>query len=397
VSRPEPLAASTFSIVCLSSQDWDVPLPTNRQQIMSRAAGRGHCVLFVESGGFLGRHVWALARRPGRRSLLRRLTVGEEVAPRIRVRKLLAPMPFGQRYAFANRVNWAFGRRSLGRTARKMPAPRVAWIYDPRGAKALGALGEAFGVYDCVDDYPEQTVGRHNRALVAAADRDAARRSRIVFTTAQPLFDRHSAANPRTYLVPNVGDFDHFARAADRSSADPELLELPRPVLGFAGSLDPRKVDLDVLRRLADSFPTGTVLLAGPARGAYRSSMDELVSRRNVRWLGFRRYEELPEVIAAFDVALIPYLENDYTRSCFPLKVYEYLAAGKPVVATGLPELAELAPHVVLATTASSAVEAVGAALTHEARGATERQALAARNTWETRTSRLLELIGHEL
>lgn len=393
----EQPAASPFSVICLSSQDWDVALPTNRQQIMSRTARRGHRVLFVETGGFIGRHLWRLVRGPRRRSLARRLTVGEEVAGNIKVRKLVAPVPFGQWYGAANRLNWAVGARAIGRAARRLPAPRVTWIYDPRAVEALGALGDAFGVYDCVDDYPEQAGGGRRRALVAAADRGAAARSRVVFATARPLYERHVAVNARTHLVANVGDFDHFAGAVDRSSADPELLDLPRPVLGFAGNLTASKVDFGILDALADAFSDGTLLVAGPAHGHARARLDDLRARSNVRWLGVQSYERLPRVIAAFDVALIPYLSNAYTRSCFPLKVYEYLAAGKPVVATGLPELAGLGPHVVLVRGAAEAVSAVSDAVEHAERGRQERIALAARNTWEARTTRLLELVQSEL
>lgn len=391
-------SSSRFSIVCLSSQEWHAPLPTNRQQIMTRAARRGHRVLFVETGGFVGRHLWRLVRGPGRGSLARRLTVGEDVAPRIRVRKLLTPVPFAQRYELANRVNWALGSRLIRREARMLPGPRVAWMYDPRSVEAVGTFDENFAVYDCVDDYAEQAAyATRSKALVQAADRAAAVRARIVFATTKPLLERHVARNARTYLVPNVGDYEHFRGAADRSTAEPELLELPRPVLGFAGNLSSTKVDLDLLEVLAEAFPQATLLIAGPAQGSARSGVYRLASRPNVSWLGFRSYDTLPGVVAAFDVALIPYLENDYTRSCFPLKVYEYLAAGKSVVATGLPELAGLEPHVIGADGTEDAVRAVAEAVERGAAGKDDRIALAARNTWETRTSRLLDLVESEL
>ena len=358
-----PNGSPRFSIVCLSPQDWGSRMPTNRQQIMSRAAGKGHRVLFVETGGFLGRHLWRLVRGPGRASLARRLVSGEQVAPEIRVRKLLTVVPFAQRYKVANRLNWAIGAALIRREARALPAPTVTWIYDPRGVAALGSFGEAFAAYDCVDDYPEQAnYARRSKALVAAADRASAERSRVVFATTGPLLERHSAVNPRTHLVPNVGDFAHFSVAADRSIAEPELLALPRPVLGFAGNLTPDKVDFDLLEELAGAFGS-TVLLAGPVDPSARDAVARLARSDNVRVVGFRSYADLPRVIAAFDVGLIPYVENEYTRSCFPLKLYEYLAAGKSVVATGLPELAGREPHVVLARGTDAAIDAVRAAL----------------------------------
>jgi glycosyltransferase involved in cell wall biosynthesis len=395
---PAPPAAGAFSIVCLSPQDWDAPLPTNRQQIMSRAARRGHRVVFVETGGFVGRHLWRLLRGLSRGSLARRLLAGDEVAPGIRVVKLLNLLPFGQRYAAVNRLNWRLGAHAVRREARRLPEPRVAWIYDPRGVEALGSLGEAFAVYDCVDDYAEQaSYARRSKALVETADREAGVAARLVFATTRPLFERHAARNAKTHLVSNVGDFEHFAVAFERSIAEPELLGLPRPVLGFAGNLAASKVDFDLLATLAGAFAHGTLLLAGPAERAVSDRLAQVCSLPNVHWLGPRSYGDLPRVVAAFDVALIPYLENEYTRSCFPLKLYEYLAAGKAVVATGLPELAGLEPHAVVAADATAAVAAVEEALERGNEGLQDRRALAAGNTWETRTSRLLELVDEEL
>lgn len=381
-----------FSIICLSSQLWDAPLPTNRQQIMSRAARRGHHVLFVETGDFLGKHLWRTGTGRARRVL-----APVEVAPNVRVAQLANVLPWSQRFGLCNRVNWFVGARVLRRAARSLPAPRVLWIYDPRGADAVGLFGEAFAVYDCVDDYQHQVGAGRSRALVAELDRAAADRSRLVFATTENLATRHERGDGRTYVVPNVGDYEHFSQAADRSIAPAELRACRRPVLGFAGNLNEGKVDFSLLERLARVFEDATILLAGPAANGARDRVQALAALPNVRWLGLQPYPTLPSVVAAFDVALIPYLDNAYTKNVFPLKVFEYLAAGKPVIASGLPNLASLEPHVRLATGPDAFVAAVRSALAAGAAGAEERIALAARSTWDDRTDRLLGLVDEEL
>jgi glycosyltransferase involved in cell wall biosynthesis len=389
---------AAFSIVCLSSQEWDAPLPTNRQQIMRRAAERGHTVLFVETGDFVGKHLANLVRGPRRRSLARRLTTGERVLPGLTVRKSLNLLPWGQRYRLSDRVNGLVGALVVRRAASRLPLPRIAWLYDPRATWAIGAVGDAFGVYDCVDDYAEQVAGDRNRALVAAADRRAATESRLVFTTTRALRERHARVNARTELVRNVGDFAHFSPAAERDLARGDLAALPRPVLGFAGNILSRKLDVELLASIADRDPERSVLVAGPADDGLRPAMERLAARPNVTWLGPVPYGELPAVIAAFDVGLIPYATNDYTRNVFPLKLFEYLAAGKPVVATGLPELVDFEPDVVVGTGIEDAEQGIAAALA--LRGPDDvarRQAIAAENTWETRTERLLSLVAGEL
>lgn len=365
---------------------------------MRRAAAGGHSVLFVETGEFLGRHLMRLLRGPGRLSVARRIVRGEPGAPGVTVRKALNVLPWGQRFALCNRVNGWMSRLVLRRASRRLPAPRVTWLYDPRGTWAIGGVGDAFGVYDCVDDYAEQASGRRNRALVAAADRNAAAAVRLVFTTTTALRDRHLPTNPSTHLVGNAADFEHFAPAVNRALAAPSVVGLQRPVLGFAGNITAVKVDLGLLGELADDDPTRTILLTGPAEAALAAQLDDLTRRANVVWTGPVAYDELPGIVAAFDVGLIPYAENAYTRNVFPLKLFEYLAAGKPVVATGLPELAGLEPDVVVAHGLDGVETAVAAALAlTDERDVERRQKLAAANTWETRTERLLSLVGDEL
>jgi glycosyltransferase involved in cell wall biosynthesis len=387
-----------FSIICLSPQDWRAALPTNRQQVMQRAARRGHEVLFVETGYFVGRHLWSLLRGGERRSLGRRLFSTEQVEPGLRLRKAQNLLPWGSTYRLPKAVNSAITARILRRLARGLPQPVVLWIYDPGAAGMTGRCGEAFALYDCVDDYTEQTTTRRKREMVASCDRMAARRSRLVFTTSTEMYERHRRLNPGTHLVPNAGDYEHFAAAVDRAFAAPEVCDLPRPVLGFAGNFLSSKVDFNLIEHLARALPEATMLLVGPAAPDTASAVERLHRLPNVHWLGARPYSELPRYVAAFDVGLIPYVSNAYTRSCFPLKLYEYLAAGKPVVATGVPELAQMEPDVVLVDEAKNFVAEVRKALDRdtEADRARRRQ-LASRNSWEAKTERLLELVGREL
>jgi glycosyltransferase involved in cell wall biosynthesis len=389
-----------FSVICISPQDWDVDLPTNRQQIMRRVAARGHQVLFVESGSFLLRQPGVLARRPWRLALLLRTRVAQ---PGVAVCKALNVIPWGKKYRLASRFNFGLTGRRLRRAARTLPHPVVLWIYDPCAESIIGACGEAVAVYDCVDDYGEQYGAQYGRderrrRLVADADREAARRSRLVFTTTTPLEERHRAINPRTYLVPNVGDYEHFSPAADRAIAHQSIADLPRPVIGFAGNLQTGKVDFDLLASLAQRRPDWSLVLLGPTRPGAEPAVAALARLPNVHVLGWRPYDELPHYYAGFDVGLCPYVWSDAMRSGFPLKLYDYLAVGMPVVASGNPDLAGMEPDVVLVHGADELVRAVEAALTLGGEAdRNRRRALASRNTWETRTERLLALTAAEL
>jgi glycosyltransferase involved in cell wall biosynthesis len=389
---------SPFSIVCLSSQEWAGDLPTNRQQIMSRAAARGHAVLFVETGSFFGAQLWRVVRGPGRRSLVRRLFATERVGPGIRVRKAVNVIPWRTKYRPASVINSVVTAAVLERFARDLPQPVVLWIYDPASAWLIGSCGESIAVYDCVDDYVEQAVGRRRRALVARADQLAARRSALVFATTPTLVERKRALNAETHLVPNGSDADRFRPAADRRLAAAEVAALSRPVLGFAGNLTSVKVDFSLLEALARARPDWTLLLVGPSRRDSAHELGRLLERSNVRWVGPKKHEELPAYLAAFDVGLIPYRATPYTSNCFPLKVYEYLAAGKPIVASGLPELRGMEPDVVVAGGLEQFIDAVSSAVDRStADDVARRAAIAEANTWEGRANRLLTLVSSAL
>jgi glycosyltransferase involved in cell wall biosynthesis len=386
-----------FTIVCVSPQVWDTGLPTNRQQIMRRAAEFGHEIVFVETSDFLGRDLWRLVHgsREDARTLFRRLVTGDRVAERITVRKAPWLAPWARRVRWANWLDTTLTGALIRRIVRRIDGPVVLWLYDAASSPLIGRCGEAASVYDCVDDHAE-AAGENPRvrALVAAADHLGAASATVVITTTRTLYERHRAANPQTYLVPNVGDYRHFAPAASRAIAAADVTTLSRPVLGFTGNVVAWKVDFELLAEAARRRPSWSFVLVGPAGRDALEQLSHLTALANVHHLGSRPYDRVPEYVAGFDVGLCPYLWNEYVRSVFPLKLYEYLAAGKPVVASGIPDLAGMEPDVRLTRGADEFVRAVEDVLALNSQDdRARRMALAAANTWESRTRRIIELV----
>jgi UDP-galactopyranose mutase len=149
-------------------------------------------------------------------------------------------------------------------------------------------------------------------------------RANLVFTGGYSLYEAKRTHHPSVHPFPSSVDIAHFAQAR----AIPT--ENSQPILGFYGVLDER-FDIDLLAAVADARPDWRFVMVGPV---VKISPDELPKRDNISYPGAVTYDELPELLAAWDVALMPFAMNDATRYISPTKTPEYLAAGKPVVST---------------------------------------------------------------
>ena len=207
----------------------------------------------------------------------------------------------------------------------------------------------------------------------------------------QTLVDKFRPDNPHVYLQENAVDPDHFAADALRAATPhPALKSLPRPRIGFVGQVDVR-MDLDLMANLADRRPDWQFVFVGRVHAETDAST--LRSRPNVTFAGFVDYADLPGVLRELDVATIPYLDNDRGRGCNPLKAYEYLAAGLPVVSTPLPGLGRAREHLLLARTADEWERAIETALADP--DPERRRRAVAGDTWDRRTD-LFEQRLHE-
>ena len=198
-------------------------------------------------------------------------------------------------------------------------------------------------IYHCVDDIAAQPG--IDAASFRAAEARFAARADLVLASAPALAERMRALSDNVLYVPNVADTDLFATGAPRAAGplDPALAALPAPRIVFIGAVVSTKLDIDLLVALARPAAPLVVRAGRPRRARAIRAPTSRRSRAepNVHLLGRRAYEQLPSVLRGADAGLIPYARNELTSSIFPMKVYEYLAAGLPVVSTPLPSLAD--------------------------------------------------------
>jgi glycosyltransferase involved in cell wall biosynthesis len=377
-------------IVCVGTADWATELPINQHHLMGRLAQRNR-VLFVESLGL---------RRPqlAARDLSRirsRLLAGLRGARPVDGLHVLSPLvlPFHGNAA-VRRLNRFLLRRQVSRAARRlgMKAP-ILWAYAPQAEELLDLLEPSLVVYHCVDDVAAQK-GVDAESFRAAEARFA-RRADLVLASAPALAERMRELSGNVLYAPNVADTMLFATALEPGPVDPALEALPRPRLVFQGAVVATKLDLELLAALAALRPGWSIALAGPrGSGDPGGDLSPLERAPNIHLLGPRRAAELPALLRGADAGLIPYAVNDLTRSVFPMKVYEYLAAGLPVFATPLPAL-EGVGEIDLVAGAPELVEGVERELaidTPERRA--QRSRAAAAHSWEARIEEIEAALG---
>lgn len=378
-------------IVCVGFADWDTELWTNQHHLMSRLAAENR-VLFVESLGLrrpqlAGRDLARIARR------LRRGVAPPRVLDGLHVLSPLVLPLHGSALARAlnGRLLPALVRRATRRLDMHQP---ILWAYVPQAEVLLDVLDPSLVVYHCVDDIAAQAG--IDGASFRAAERRFVARADLVLASAPALAarmralvrDTATADRPSATVLeaPNVADTALFATALEPGPVDAALAALPHPRIVFTGAIVATKLDLALLVELARGHPQWSFALVGPVGpGDPRTDVSALRGEPNVHLLGARSYAELPAVLRGADAGLIPYARNELTESIFPMKVYEYLAAGLPVVATPLPALAEVA-EVRTAPDAAGIAALLEDALADDApEQRLERSRAAAAHSWDRR------------
>jgi glycosyltransferase involved in cell wall biosynthesis len=334
---------SSRRVIIFAGAVFDSPIWTNRQHVATRLAERGWNVLYVEPRLFWPRML--LGGYPGTTSSLRwfaRVHIPQRVGRNMWVISQLNAIPWGREVSWISWVNHSINYWAVRFYARRLgffkDGPPAILLYDTEAAQYLSSFSESRVVYDCVDDHRVQAGVDRNPDRVEREERMIARRADVVSVTTKPLFERFSQLNANTRLVPNAADV-HAFRAKPAFIPD-DIASIPHPRIGVIGTIDPYKVDLSLVERIARRHSDWHVVLIGPVTRIGKSGDETgMFSLPNVHVLGVKSREEVPAYVHALDVAVIPYVKSEYNRSSFPLKFWEYMASGVPVVSSGLPAL----------------------------------------------------------
>lgn len=370
--------------------DWSAENRTSSHHIAKRL-GEQYPVLYVEVPGLR-------APKANSRDLLKlvkklRMTFQppQLVAPHF-WRMTLPQIPL-RRFAFLRAINRGISQMLMRRAIRKLGfKDAVAWFHVPHPGFLAKHLGEKLTVFYCIDEYsklPDVDV-----TAVQAMDDELTKASDIVFACNQKLVDGHLPLNANVHLSPHGVDTELFALAASPETQIPEEAKgLSRPIIGFWGLVD-RWVDLSILEEIARSRPNWTVLLIG------RVAVDttELKRMPNVVFVGTKPYAQLPNWAKAIDVCILPFTRTSLMVQSSPLKLREYLAAGKATVAVPLPETILLGKAIYTAEDGPGFVRAIEEALAEDSPElAAFRQKAVEGNTWDATVANALKKLQAEL
>ena len=370
--------------------DWSAENRTSSHHIARRLAAR--CpLLYVEVPGL------RVPKANGRdfRKLWRKLKQSFQI-PRIVGEQLwcitMPQLPF-RRSAIVRTLNRVLGVYLVKRAVRLLGFERtISWFLVPHAGALAGRLAEDLVVYYCTDDY--STFPDVDRREVARMDEDLTRRADQVFVASATLLSRKRELNSRVAHSPHGVDVELFRQASEPDAPIAEAARgLKHPVIGFFGLIE-AWIDLDLIAFLARSRPAWTFLLVG------RVAVDaeELRGMPNVVLAGPQPYEALPRWAKAFDVAIIPYRLTEQVLHANPLKLREYLATGKPVVAVSTPAIQQFAEHVHIAEDRDQFLTGIERALAEASeRDRARRIQAVAHLSWECRVDEVLGVVEGRL
>jgi glycosyltransferase involved in cell wall biosynthesis len=380
--------------VLFATADWDTPYWTNKQHVAIHLAKRGWRVLYVES---VGLRTPSLSSGMDLSRLLKRLWRGLRGARKVDENIwVLSPLvlPFAHNQPLVKRLNqWLLGmsvRLATRQAGLKKP---LIWTYHPYMLDVITGIEHGAIVYHCVDDLaaiPGIDAAGFNmqeRRLLLVAD--------VVFTTSRALEEKCASINANVHFLPNVADYELFSRATEALPIPADLVRIPEPRIVYMGVLSDFKVDFKLLLYVATAHPEWQLVLIGDEReGQASSSVAELKELQNVHFLGFRPYRVLPDYLRGMNVGLLPSLVNDYTRFMFPMKYFEYLAAGLPVVSTPLEFTKERLGGMLVADTEGQFCTAIGEQIAGGRIPPSLVKYFVGDNTWEGRLEKMLNVLN---
>ena len=276
----------------------------------------------------------------------------------------------------------------------------VLWLNPQDAVHMVGRMGESRVIYDITDDWTQFTHFTQRKALLErtmAEDAELCRRADAVIVCSRSLYESRKALSRNIHLVPNGVDAAHYRCVLDDHTPLPEACRnwCP-PVFGYTGSIHADRVDVKLVEAMtvamtAKKLP-GTLVLIGPVM-LPADDRKRLEATGRVIFTGPMAYRDLPQYMRAFDVCIVPHCMTAFVESLNPIKLWEYLAAGKPIVSTDVAGFRDYPQFVRIARTAEDFLAQCQAALAEGTEKSDLRRAEAGKHSWHSRVDEIVAVI----
>jgi len=383
------------NIICISSIDWDF-IWQGHQEIMSTLAREGNRVLFIENTGVRAPGIKDIPRIKNRvKNWLKGVKgVRKEMENLYIFSPLVLPFPYSRLARYINRY---LILPILKKWMKVMDFnDPIIWTFlpTPLSLDIIDNLAKKLVIYYCIDNFSVSSISAKK---IKRSEIKLLKKADLVFVTSKALYSYCSQYNDRIYTFPFAVKFSKFekVRLKDNTVTE-ELAGIKQPIVGYVGGVH-KWIDQHLVRELAERHPEYSFVFVGPLQ----TETSLLSGLKNVHLLGNKNHARLPFFIKEFDVCIIPYLLTDYTRNVYPTKLNEYLAMGKTVISTNLPEVAafnkEYGDVVHVSTDKESFSNGIKKAVSEDSFNLTNRRiAVARENSWENRIEKISDLIKKE-
>jgi glycosyltransferase involved in cell wall biosynthesis len=380
------------NIVLLSTADWDNPFWTNKQYVALELSKMGYKVFYIDSLGL--RRPTATAQDFNR--ILKRIK--KSLKPPRRINDNLwvwSPilLPF-QSNRYVRKFNYFLLNNWLNFWLYKLGIKKdIFWTYNPLTLDLFKTDEYKILVYHCVDEIKAQPGMPVE--ILEKAEENLCKKSDVIFTTSRNLYETRKILNKNTHYFSNVADYNHFSKAMDENTKIPEdLLKISSPRIGFIGAISSYKLDFKLIEFLAKKMPNYSFIFIGKiGEGDPWTNVDHLKKYHNIYFLGPKDYKVLPNYLKGLEVTILPNNINEYTKSMFPMKFFEYLAAGKPIVSVNLDSLKEFKNVCLLSDTYEEFAKNIEFALKNPKFNIEKRIEIAKKFTYSERMKKMMEIV----
>jgi glycosyltransferase involved in cell wall biosynthesis len=320
-------------IIIVTLSEWHGPRRI-RHHLAGEFVRQGNRVLFVEGFYTLSKFI----KHPDWSKLFRFLRGPREISKGLFLLATIPFLPLGEFSSILSRINWGIARIFIAGALKKLGmGDCVLFIFAYNGAPLVGHLGEKRSVYFCNDAFDKLHRQRWLQRRVMALERQLVKRVDGVMTVSEKLTGERSPFAKKIATIHHGVDYRLFEESTRSGIVPAEFNVIAKPVVGYSGVVR-HIIDLDLLDYLAAHRPGWSLVIVGPLTESdkrYYQQFEVLKKRKNVYHLGQQPSELVPQYISQFDVCLLPYTTDEIsTYYAAPLKFYEYLAAGKPVVSS---------------------------------------------------------------